>query len=202
MTEFWTVPRTWEGETAYILAAGPSLYLVELERLRGRPTIAVNFSYLKAPWADVIYATDGHFWPLVDDRQHQNSLKISVAESEVPGVLRLENTGLSGFEESPSGLRIGWTSTYAAINLAVHFGAARIVLLGVDMRTVEGRTHWEGYPCADPKMETDPDFYRKYLMPNFDTLVAPLKARRVEVLNATPGSALHCFPLVPLKSIY
>jgi hypothetical protein len=190
------------GETAFILAGGPSLDLVSLDRLRGSSTIAVNFSYLKAPWADVIYATDEVFWTHFESKVAEKSTKVTVAKNAPAEVRRLNNTGLFGLEEDPSGLRIGWTSTYAAINLAVHFGARRIVLLGTDMRTVDGRTHWENYPFSDSRMKADPDFYQKYLMPYFDTLKEPLKVRGIEVLNATPGSALQCFPIVAPETFY
>lgn len=202
MIDHWTVPPCWEGETAYILAGGPGLDLIELERLKGARVIAINYSFLKVPWADVVYGTDENFWMAMIDDVSASALKVTVAPGAPDGVLKLENTGLCGLEENPTGLRIGWTSTYAAINLAVHSGATRIVLMGTDMRVVEGRTHWSGYPHADTRMKSDPDFCRKYLMPNFDSLVTPLAARGVEVLNATPGSALKCFRIVAPETIY
>lgn len=202
MTDYWTAPRYWEEETAYILAGGPGLDLIDLERLKGANVIAINFSFLKAPWADVVYGTDENFWVAMVDDVGTSALKVTVAPGAPKGVLKLRNTGLCGLEEEPTGLRIGWTSTYAAINLAVHFGANKIVLMGVDMRLVDGCTHWSGYPQVDVRMKSDPDFCRRYLMPNFDSLVAPLAAREIEVLNATPGSGLTCFPMVAPETIY
>lgn len=202
MTDYWTVPPCWNGETIYILAGGPGLDLVDLERLKGSRVIAINFSFLKVPWADVVYGTDENFWVAMVDDVSASALKVTVAPGAPDGVLKLENTGLCGLEEKPTGLRIGWTSTYAAINLAFHFGARRIVLMGMDMKVADGRTHWSGYPRADARMKSDPDFCRKYLMPNFDSLVAPLAAREVEVLNATIGSALTCFPIVAPETTY
>lgn len=60
----------WKGRTAVILAGGPSLTAQAFESVRAEReageirTIAVNDSYLLAPWADVHYAADAkwHAW--------------------------------------------------------------------------------------------------------------------------------------------
>jgi hypothetical protein len=49
----------WAGETAVLVASGPSLCPSDVDRVRGRArVIAVNDGYRLAPWADVLYACD------------------------------------------------------------------------------------------------------------------------------------------------
>ena len=52
----WSVPRIWEGKTVTVLAGGPSLteLVVDAVCTSGCPSIAVNTSYRRAPWADVL----------------------------------------------------------------------------------------------------------------------------------------------------
>ena len=108
-------------------------------------------------------------------------------------------TGGTGLEADSGGLRHGSNGGYQAINLAYHFGVKRIVLLGYDM-TANGATHWhKGHPT------TKIDEYRRTLefamLPKFPPIVEPLKAAGVEVINATPGSALKCWPFRPIEEM-
>ena len=111
-----------------------------------------------------------------------------------PDVTILRHTGEMGFEDDPRGLRTGRNSGYQAINLAVHLGAARIVLLGYDMKpAANGKIRWFGnHSYGGPVPQFD-QFLR--FMP---MLVEPLRARGVTVINATPDSAIACFRRAPL----
>lgn len=112
-----------------------------------------------------------------------------------PQVNALRLTGQDGMEDDPSCLRHGSNSGYAAINLAVHLGAKRILLLGYDMRLENGRSNWhdELRPFASPSL------YEQSMLPHFATLVEPLGKLGVEVVNCTPGSALDAFPKATLE---
>jgi len=39
------------------------------------------------------------------------------------------------------------------------------------------------------------------MLPKFPTIVEPLRGAGVEVLNATPGSALTCWPMESLEKL-
>lgn len=72
----------------------------------------------------------------------------------------------------------------------MHAGAARIVLVGYDMKpAADGRAHWFG----DHPIKTDRAVFSAMLN-NFATLPEPLKRLGVEVINCTPDSALKVFP--------
>jgi hypothetical protein len=184
------VERLWPGETVAILGCGPSLTPVDVEHVRGKArVIAINAAIGLAPWADSLYCADARYWAHVKGAPAFQGLKYSLeaASAKWPGVQVLRNCGTQGLELDPTGLKSGGNSGYQAINLAVHLGAARVLLLGYDMGPHRGRDHFTpDYPWAPPN-------YRLFLR-HFPSIVQPLKEAGVEVVNCTRGSALKCFP--------
>lgn len=198
VTDGWSVPVLCPGGTVVCVAGGPSLTPEDVEACRGRATvIAVNDAYRLAPWAEVLYAADGKWW-----RHHQSALtafaglkvSIRVANAGHPADVQLLNrTGDRGLELQPTGLRTGRNSGYQAINLAVHLGATRILLLGYDMAFgPKGESHWFGEHWDEirPPVATFREF--------FSTLVEPLTRVQVEILNCSRQTALTCFPRMAL----
>lgn len=196
------VPRLWPGETVAILGGGPSLSQAQVDQVLAAriPVIAIKDAVRLAPAAPVLYACDEKWWrhygpALGPEREGQ--LRYALQAGAFPWACALRNTGELGLELDPSGLRTGKNSGYQAINLAVHLGARRVVLLGYDMQPDRGprglRHHWFG---AHPYRTAEPP-YAAFLQ-CFASLPGPLRAAGVEVLNATPGSALACFPRVAL----
>lgn len=213
---YWQVPEIWLGETAVLLGGGPSLTRDQIDAVhlrkfgvRGTPlrVIAINNAYRVAPWADLLYFCEEKFWRwnrgLAEWKSFPGlkvALETAACFAAEPEIKRLRNYGPSpGLEDARDGLRHGWSSGYAAIGLAALLGARRIVLLGYDMKaTADGRTHWhKDYPIWDP-----PSVYADRMLAGFASLVVPLRRRGVTVLNATPGSAIECFPRVPLESAF
>lgn len=93
---------------------------------------------------------------------------------------------------------IGWggNSGFGALNLAVQFGAKRIILVGFDMRLDRG-VHWHGlHPGGlhNPNAR-NVERWRRVV----DEAAPMLKALGVEVLNASPISALRAYPKVPFE---
>jgi hypothetical protein len=174
---------------------------MDVSTLPGR-IIAINNAWKLRPDADVLYFCDAAWW-----RKHGQEVKsgfrggyrITISDARDPALKRLRNSGRTGLETKPDGLRHGTNSGYQAINLAYHFGARRIALLGYDMRIEEGRTHWHAGHGAEPAVVRHR--LEKVMLPQFKALVAPLAAAGVEVLNATPGSALTCWPYRSLEEI-
>lgn len=191
-----SVPRLWPGSTIVCLASGPSLTADDAAYVCGRArAIAINTTYLRAPWADVLYACDWKWWSWHQGAPTFQGLKYALqpGAERWPGVQVLRNTGREGLELDPAGLRTGRNSGYQAINLAVHLGAARILLLGYDMQRTGGREHWHpAHPDASQGQ------YGRFLQ-MFPTLVEPLAAVGVEIINCTRETALTCFPRMPLR---
>ena len=223
---FWCVEPEWKGETVAILGGGPSLTQDQLVACRGRcRVIAINNAYWLAPWADILYFCDEVWWiwhhggvelrqkgAIATPVRHAGyqqyrefeGIKAALANARThvnePAVRVLQNYGdCPGLCPLPDGVYTGRNSGYQAVQLAVHLGAARLLLLGFDMRAVGGRTHWHsGTPLAHHRA-TDPHDLEKVMLPHFATIAESLRTRGIEVLNCTPGSAITCFPTASLE---
>ena len=207
------VPLLWPGGTVVCLASGPSLTEADVTYVCGRaPVIAINAAIQLAPWADVFYSGAPEYW--TPDAIHAResagfaglSVRLALNEGTGPGQMRkgitpegiivLSNTGENGVETRPDGIRTQKNSGGAAINVAVHLGATRIILLGYDMRPdARGRHHfWSG---GKENHFSPYDAFRSHMA----TMVAPLAALGVEVINCTRSTALTCFPRKPLEEV-
>ncbi len=81
----------------------------------------------------------------------------------------------------------GNNSGYQAINLAYHFGAKRIILLGYDM-TGQGN-HWFG-KHEGPGLSRNTN-YESYVQ-HFETIKP--ESYGIEIVNCSRITALNCFP--------
>jgi hypothetical protein len=196
MTTPTPLPRLCPGGTVVCLGCGPSLTQADVDYVRGKATvIAINDAHRLAPWADVLYACDSKWWYWHQGVPSFAGIKVGLN----PGISRyfkditiLRNAGKSGLEMDPTGLREGRNSGYQAINLAVHLGASRFVLLGYDM---QGAHFHHGHPDG-----STPPFL--ICLQRFATLVEPLKEIGVEVINCSRQTAVTCFPCRPLEEVF
>jgi hypothetical protein len=191
----WRAPRVWRGDTCWILGGGPSLLDFDLTLLQRHRTIAVNNAYKVAPWADAMIFGDCRWYP--DHGRGLGSfagLKVTTCctwERE-PGI-RIMHKELApyGISEELGTLRWNLSTGACALNLAFHLGASRIVLAGFDMhKGSDGRKNF--HDDYGPFTGRDP--FRRFLLP-FPAIKADLDRLGVEVINATPGSALTLWPI-------
>jgi hypothetical protein len=197
LTALVPVPRLWPDSTIAIIGAGPSLTPDDCEYVRGRvtATIAVNMAYKLAPWADVLYGCDGSkFWKWQKGVPSFHGLKYAMTRNAY-GIPTLRNAGDPGLSLDPAALCTGQNSAYQSVGIARHFGAKRIILLGVDMkRGPKGQKHFQG---GDHQDGSQPPF--RLCLSLWATIVAPLQAQGIEVINCTPNSALTVFPCRALR---
>ena len=209
------------GGTVLILGSGPSLTRedVDLARAGVDRTIAVNDAYLYAPDADVLYACDARWWTRHGFCRARHTygtaarvfppftggLKASMAAHAAavtePDVMVFGQGPQAGLCADPLKLASGKDSAHQAINLAVHLGATRIVLLGVDMQ--DGKVFRDGHwRQADHFWGQHPDLTKPHYLASrklLATLVEPLRKAGVAIVNCSPGSAVTCFPMQDLR---
>jgi hypothetical protein len=99
-----------------------------------------------------------------------------------------------GISTKPGTIRQGGNSGFQAVSLALHFGAARIVLLGFDMQMTDGRTHWHGDHRG--KLGNPVRDRMKHWLTRFVQMADEAK---IPIDNATRETALTCFPRVSLQ---
>lgn len=203
------LPRLADATAGLVVcvATGPSLTPEDVDRCRGRATVVcVNDAHRLAPWADVLYSSDRYWWKFHQGVPSFAGYKAGIEYSPgrgphelralMPQLAIYRHTGHQGVEMRPDGLRTcGQNSGGAAVNLAVHLGARRIVLLGYDMGDVTGKKHFFG---AHPPALNAPHNFPQWRAA-FDTMAAPLRDAGVEVLNCTRTTSLTAFPCVPLE---
>ncbi len=203
MKDFWHAPKMWKDQTVFIIGGGPSLKGFDWSRLVGHRCIGCNDAYkLGAEVSDVCYFGDhGWFkayWERNDLRTYKGLIIGCPSKNKLLGVyyddkpvllLKRDNGQL---KEAPD---VGWfqSTGASAINLAIIFGACRVVLLGFDMHQgAEKENNWHPSMRSKPL----PCVYNKFLR-WFGMLKQQLDTRYpdVEVINATPGSSLTLFPI-------
>lgn len=203
-----SVPRLWPGETVICIASGPSLTQEDVASVRGNArVIAVNDGIRwSKEFADVLYSSDRNFWPHYKGMPDFHGLKFGLGSNVgmrnpfpgLPDIQVLRYTGVEGLELEPDGLRCGRNSGAAAIGLAMHLGAVRVLLLGYDCgRGSSGQAHFFGdHPVGlNTTSQAMFDKFRRM----FDTLVEPLSEAGVEVINCSRETALTAFPRMPLE---
>lgn len=90
---------------------------------------------------------------------------------------------------------LGWggNSGFQAVNLAVQFGASRLILVGFDLNVVGG-LHWHGRH-REGLNNPRPSHLRAWAE-RLDAQADRFAELGVEVLNASPTSALGAYPKV------
>ena len=204
MTAFWSVPREWAGETAFIIGGGPSVLGQDLEALRGRRVIVINSSVYAVPWADILYFGDWRWWNEPDNRAAVASFagrvvttSRMVSDKQVLVCRKAKPPGLALAHDS---LMQKWTSLTAATNLAAHLvgPGGTIVWLGADGKAAaDGRT-WHHKPH---RWAPKPERYDRHRA-DLATMVEPLRTMGIALLNACPGSAYaDLWPVINLQDL-
>ena len=202
-------PRDFGPRGVVVAGSGPSLTPEVAAACAGLPVIAVNDAYRLLPGAMALYACDADWWRVHDgcpdfagekwsshtvDRNGRDNDKIQNRVAERYGLRLVEGRDGEGFSFEPNVIHYGSNSGFQAVNLALQFGARRVVLVGFDMRLVDGARHFFGdHPAPLRNGGSYTNFIRA-----FRGAAATLPAN-VEIVNATPGSALKCFPMMALK---
>jgi hypothetical protein len=177
--------------------------------------LAVQDAYKLLPYADALYGCCPSWWRVHRDccgfanpkwttheggKDSSNQKLAPDAELKAPladlfGLQCVRGEHGDQFSLDPEVIRYGSNSGFQAINLAILLGCKRIVLVGFDMRCPSGEAHFFGNHPKPLHQNKDED-YRRFI-PHFARAAKALPAD-VEIVNATPASALSCFPMMPL----
>lgn len=191
----------WAGCSMVIVASGPSLTEEDLTTVRAwrdalpeqRKVMVVGLTFLRALWADALYAADTIWW----DRYHAQVRESFSGERWSQSEEARKNYGTrfilaerrDGLSRIPGVIHQGGNSGYQAIGLAYERGAEKIILLAFDMQRTFGRLHHhDPYPKGFPR---ECPFER--WIPRFAALARDLDREGVKVINASRATALGCF---------
>ena len=193
------VPLCWPGATVVIIAGGLSLTDDDCAYVEGRAkVIAINDSWRRAPFADILYGSDAKWWnyyrgvpEFTGEKWLQDKLEPLGAECAARWGLNLVRSEPGqGLSLDPSYIHQGSNSAYQAMNFAVLAGAVRILFLGLDCQG----GHWHGEHPVE--IRGTPNYAGA--IKAFETSLADLSLRGISVINCSPATALMCFPRKPI----
>ena len=214
--DYWSCPRMWHGETVFVVGNGASLRFFDPARLARRRVIAVNsavravrsffnvlfFGDAKWYWLNRLLVNSlmsaGHpcvslsrYWVDDDGWRREQPLGPEI------GVRIMRQAGVKGLAKSPDALCWNRSSGGAAVDLAVHLGAARVVLVGYDMQPGEHAEHVEG-----EKLVSDTsDMEHMAGIGLWTQIMQAADARGIELVNATENSALPIVPCIKMEEV-
>jgi hypothetical protein len=201
------VGKRWPGVRCIVAATGPSLTDEVAEQCRiahekwTHRVIAVNDAYRLMPFADVLYACDQAWWdlhkgcPNFEGEKWTTSRNGKVMPHVEYGLRFVNGQYADGFSLDPKLIHYGKSSGFQAINLAILFGASQIILVGFDMHIRRGRHFFGNHPRP---LNNQANFEEWVSI--FDNAARALPDS-IQILNATPGSALKGFKMVDLASV-
>lgn len=147
----------------------------------------------------MLYACDGRWWDVYYDDVKINYRGEPWTQdkeaAEKYGLRYVESRSGPGLETNPALIVQGQNGGYQAINLAYHFGAEIVLLLGYDMsRSNPDHVHWHGnhpHPLSNSANYTT-------FAKNF-TAMEPEKYG-LRVINCSRQTAITCFERMDIES--
>lgn len=203
------VTDAWKDQTVAILGGGPSLTAEQVNACQGRAkVIAINNAYALAPWADLLYFADKRWHGWHSHRPEFKAFAGQIATVDNLELARdsrihcLRKGALIGLADRPDTVNTGSNSGHQALNLCYLGKVKRVILIGFDMRHVGKRSHWHGgHVDTHGEPRPTPEWaYARVMLPRLATAVKQLNAAGIDVVNATPGTALKCFRLDTLEN--
>lgn len=185
-------------DVAICIASGPSVTQADIDYCRGKGKVyVVNEMIFQVPWAHALYAADKSWWDAYRGcPQYQGQKYAPCTQAANKWGLTLIDLEFNKLWGSPGKIASGGNSGFQVLNLAVLFGAKKVVLLGYDM----GHAPDQPKHCFDienpPKIVRDSN-YKKWVE-HFEK-AAPLIP--VPVYNTSMQSNLDCFEKVNLRDI-
>ena len=190
------VRKIWHDETCVCIGSGPSLTQADVDFCRGRArVIAIKDVVYRAPWADVLYGAgddNGNrtWWHKHGPTLSFGGLRYCLDPQAKAWASVLGQGPERGLTDDRSKLALGGHSGYQAINLAIHLGATKIVLLGYDLQATGGQQHYFGEHAHRENHKLPFSLFHFH----FPSIMPALEARGVTVINASRETALDLFP--------
>ncbi|MDP3720784.1 MAG: hypothetical protein Q8T13_23730 [Acidobacteriota bacterium] len=197
----WHVPKQWPGATCLVVCTGESAGpQVDLIRRFNGPVIAVKHGVVLRPDADVFFMS-GEWteeiaagllprWTKRDAPGCHAIVRGRYCKGLDPVFKRVTRSKAHGTLSDLTDHVTGLDTGTSAINLAYHFGANTIVLVGYDMRG--------GHFCKHPLQFPPEDHFQRH-MAVLPAMGADAAAKGVRIVNCSPISRVTCFERRPLE---
>jgi len=199
--ECWSIPREWPGARCFILCNGESIRAQRhlIPQLTGR-IIAIKEAVRLRPDADVLFVAAERSVDIVPGLLPIFTGQYVIARNKLPAnypeyVKRIsrtkDHTQLCDLPDHVCGYDCGTS----AINVAYHFGATEIILLGMDMTG----DRWCNGEFAHPMPHIPKDHHRRHISV-LPAIAKDAIRRGIRIVNCSPISAVQCFERQPLEA--
>lgn len=195
MPSLWTIPRIWDGDTVAIIGGGPSLIGFDPLLLKGKRVIAVNSAFRLGQFEFCFYGDLRWTEDFGHGIESFKGIVVTTREEHLKRNVRVvrREPDMAGLSKRPELLHWNESSGACAINLATLLGAGKLILLGFDMKRVNGRNNFhEDYFRPDGTHAPVGDYEK--MRGRFPAIAADLEQLGIECVNACPDSAIQCFP--------
>ena len=225
----WQVSKIWPDQDVFILGGGPSIpqqfnipqeiinkvrskeisasiYSDYMKQIHDKNVIGINAAFMFGNWIDILFFGDIDFYRCYTDQlKNFTNLKLTCREEldeynnqpyEDIYVIPKNENKRKGISDDPASISWNLNSGSASISIAANAGAKRIILLGFDMNPIPNNQHWwhRLYQYQDP-----PQFNRH--IQGFEQIKQDADKRGIEILNASPDSAITQFKKINLQDI-
>ena len=194
-----------------VLGGGPSLGEMDLEPIKSYPVIGTNAAVFLGDWVDIIFWGDDRFYRWYPNAlenfpnrvihcatQYKDHPKFEYLE-KVPAPEQTKKIDPIVWNKN----KIAWFTNRggnagaSAIALSLKLGAKQIILLGFDFKTKNGKHNYHSYHNHTP----DKSIYQNKFLIHFERLAEETERLGIQVINATPDSALDVFPKNKLENL-
>ena len=181
----------------------PAAYSPYMKSIHNKKVIGVNAAYKIGDWMNIVFFSDERF--ISHNREglmtypgelYSCNTNYSPENKTISRVTYIPKTPTKKYGLSENNKSICWNdnSGAAAINLAINLGAEKIILLGFDMKNIQGSHFHNEYPWQKGKNPP----YIKHLK-GFENIALEAKKRGVEILNCSSESEITQFKKVTVK---
>jgi len=222
------VKPSFKGETAVLVATGPSLTDEQLTLVKEHHdagncrVFTINNVYQRVPWTDVHISCDAPWWRWYGERSKELLALPCPKYTWYPeladrfNIDYIKGINKPGLSTDPSVVHINHGSSPMCVNLALHYGIKRLLLIGHDMKYAADynpkkrdhgstpRNYSDEYPGTvqhwpSVKVGLYKPGVNDGLIETYNNMVPQLKKLGMEVINCTPDSALTTFPMSTLE---
>jgi len=217
-----------EDEIGVLIATGPSLtdeqlaYIKEKHDAGKCKVFTINNVYQRVPWTDVHLSCDFPWWRWYGERSDELRALTCPKYTWHPDLADRFNIDYikgaikDGLSEDPSIVHINHGSSPMTVNLALHYGIKKLVLIGHDMRYAKDYNPKARDPGSTPR-----HYFSEYpgplqhwpsvlvgkskpgvldgLIQTYGKMIPQLNKLGMEVVNCTPDSALDVFRMSTLE---
>lgn len=207
------IERIFDGETAIICGTGPSITpdviaMCNKAKADGKVRLfGMNHNYVDFD-LDLLHACNyqlyDYYYPRDEQLRDGKFLKYTTRpelEGKYPGVNYIKEVWLPGLSTDPLTVHAHHGTSCQVMNLALHYGIKKMLLIGFDMRH-KGKRHYFG----DGEYPEPLQHFTRNLGPSGELVglikeMATIKPETydIEIINCTPNSAMTCFPMGDLK---